>query len=167
MRTHVGELGKIPVVSQESAIISDLLYCLIGKFGCIYMNCGQNNNVKRNVEALFKFDHIIFLCIVGIEGTHLKPLVERPPGAAVSTVTFPLDPTLDPSLRELLSRITPICQHYSVVVSFAEENMLSQAGRVNQAFAGALYELLKDYFVFVAQLEAEHKKGDLTLNKIW
>ena len=28
---NVGPLGKIPVSTQESAVIEDLLYCLIGK----------------------------------------------------------------------------------------------------------------------------------------
>ena len=41
------------------------------------------------------------------------------------------------------------------------------AGRVNQALSGAIRQVLKDYFVFVAELEAQHRRGQLTLNKIW
>ncbi len=33
IRANVGELGKIPVASQESAIIEDLLYCFVGRTG--------------------------------------------------------------------------------------------------------------------------------------
>ena len=40
------------------------------------------------------------------------------------------------------------------------------AGRVNQALSGAIRQVLKDYFVFVAELEARHKRGELTLNKV-
>ena len=40
------------------------------------------------------------------------------------------------------------------------------AGRVNQALSGAIRQVLKDYFVFVAELEAQHKRGELTLNKV-
>ncbi len=39
--------------------------------------------------------------------------------------------------------------------------------RVNQALAGALYGLVGDYYVFVTQLESQHRRGELTLNKIW
>ena len=39
-------------------------------------------------------------------------------------------------------------------------------GRVNQAFTGALDAVLKDYLIFVAQLERQHKQGQLTLNKV-
>lgn len=31
IKGNIGPLGKIPVISQESAIIEDLLYCFIGK----------------------------------------------------------------------------------------------------------------------------------------
>ncbi len=40
-------------------------------------------------------------------------------------------------------------------------------GCVNQALAQALGEVLKDYYVFVAQLETQHRLGELTLNKMW
>jgi hypothetical protein len=40
------------------------------------------------------------------------------------------------------------------------------SGRVNQAFVGALTSVLKDYYIFVAQLERQHRLGQLTLNKV-
>ena len=125
--TLIGPLGKIPVKSQESAIIEDLLYCF-----------------------------------VGIEGSHIKParLSQGDP------LTFTIDSTLDPSLKELLNRITPLCVHYSTVVAFAEDHVQMGSGRVNQALSGAIYALLKDYYIFVAQLETQHKRGELTLNKV-
>ena len=86
-----------------------------------------------------------------------------------------MDTTLDASLRELLARITPLCSHYSNVVQFCEDQSGAGAagaavgsGRVNQALAGALYSLVKDYYIFVTQLERQQKEsGDLTLNKVW
>ena len=33
--------------------------------------------------------------------------------------------------------------------------------------AQALGDVLKDYYVFVAQLETQHRLGELTLNKVW
>ena len=41
------------------------------------------------------------------------------------------------------------------------------SGCVNQALAQALGDVLKDYYVFVAQLETQHRLGELTLNKMW
>ena len=71
-----------------------------------------------------------------------------------------VDTTLDASLRELLARITPLCSHYSNVVQFCEDQSHPAGtagatvgpGRVNQALAGALYSLIKDYYIFVTQV---------------
>ena len=75
---------------------------------------------------------------------------------------YQVDTTLDASLRELLARITPLCSHYSTVVQFCEEQAHppvatgavsgTGSGRVNQALAGALYSLIKDYYIFVTQV---------------
>ena len=76
------------------------------------------------------------------------------------TYLHQVDPTLDASLRELLARITPLCSHYSNVVQFCEDQSGAGAagaavgsGRVNQALAGALYSLVKDYYIFVTQVK--------------
>ena len=110
LKSKVGALEKIPASSQESAIVQDLLYCLIG-----------------------------------IEGVHVKPAKDPKDGA----LRFIVDRTLDASLKELLDRITPLCGHYSTVVRFAEERARigRDKSRVNQALAGALFALLKDYHI--------------------
>jgi gamma-tubulin complex component 2 len=123
-----GPLSCVPVASQESAIVQDLLFCF-----------------------------------VGINGVHIKP-VQKKVGAKLS---FEIDPKVNPTLRELLKRMTPLCNHYSVVVAFVERHTLMGSGCVNQALAQALAEVLKDYYVFVAQLETQHRLGELTLNKMW
>ena len=50
-------------------------------------------------------------------------------------VHFEIDPKVNPTLRELLKRITPLCSHYSIVVSFVERHTLMGSGCVNQALA--------------------------------
>lgn len=128
IKGNIGPLGKIPVISQESAIIEDLLYCFIG-----------------------------------IEGSHIKPIKN----ASTGHVDLKLDPSMDPSLRELVQRIAPLCQHYSTIVQFAEDWFQQGSGRVNQALSGALYQIIKDYYIFVTQLEAQLRQHELTLNKLW
>ena len=114
----VGPLSCVPVSSQESAIVQDLLYCF-----------------------------------VGINGVHVSPVKKA------DKITFNIDPKVNPTLRELLKRITPLCHHYSTVVSFVERHTLIGSGCVNQALAQALGDVLKDYYVFVAQLETQHRVG--------
>ena len=52
------------------------------------------------------------------------------------------------------------------IFRFIERYSQMGSGRVNQAFAGALTAVLKDYYIFVAQLERQHRLGQLTLNKV-
>ncbi len=126
----IGALSCVPVSSQETAIVQDLLYCF-----------------------------------VGINGIHIKPVKKFVHGHTV--IDFEIDPKVNPTLKELLRRITPLCQHYSTVTSFVERQSLMGSGRVNQGLSEALQGVLKDYYVFVAQLETQHRLGDLTLNKMW
>ena len=45
-------------------------------------------------------------------------------------VVFEIDPKVNPTLRELLKRITPLCSHYSIVVSFVERHTLMGSGNL-------------------------------------
>lgn len=115
----------------------------------------------------FKFirGRLINFVFIGVEGSHIKPHKSN------SGLTFQIDDSLDPTLRELVQRILPLCENYSKVVQFSEYHMQPSgqegSGRVNQALAGAIYQLLKDYYTFVTQLECKNRKGELTLNKLW
>jgi gamma-tubulin complex component 2 len=134
-RKQIGSLACVPVASQESALVRDLLFCF-----------------------------------VGIGGMHIKPALASDTPATNSkscAIKFELDENIDPTLRALVFRITPLCQNYSTVVKFIERQSQMGAGRVNQALAGAMSQVMKDYYIFVAELETEQRKGELTLNKIW
>lgn len=56
-------------------------------------------------------------------------------------------PQSEPSLSALVSRILPLCGHYSQLVRFVEDKSLYHHGLVNQALAAALTSLIKDYMV--------------------
>lgn len=54
-----------------------------------------------------------------------------------------VDPSLDPSLRELANRVIPICTNYSTIVHFTEDKSSFEYGMVNHALCGAMKTLLK------------------------
>ncbi|PIK61694.1 putative gamma-tubulin complex component 2 [Apostichopus japonicus] len=78
-----------------------------------------------------------------------------------------VDPSLDPSLRELANRVIPICTNYSTIVHFTEDKSSFEYGMVNHALCGAMKTLLKEYNVLIAQLENQYKQGNLPLQKLW
>lgn len=103
--------------------------------------------------------------MMGVDGAYIRsqPLL-NPHGER----TFKIDETADPSLREMVKKILPLCSHYSTVMRFTEEKRERGQGMVNQALAAALHDLLDDYFTLVTQLEHKllHERS-LTLPKAW
>jgi gamma-tubulin complex component 2 len=54
-----------------------------------------------------------------------------------------------------------------MVMRFIQEKSQFECGQVNHALSAAMTALIKDYMVFVAQLESAYRKGNFTLNKLW
>ncbi|PNF14012.1 Gamma-tubulin complex component 2 [Cryptotermes secundus] len=122
-------LGPIPVCSQESMLLEDILSCL-----------------------------------EGAEGDYIVP---DPLQGPYETRMFSISESVDPSLREFTEKILPLASHYSMVMRFIQEKSQFEYGQVNHALTAAMTALMKDYMVFVAQLETAHRKGSFTLHKLW
>ncbi|KAG8222679.1 hypothetical protein J437_LFUL015876, partial [Ladona fulva] len=106
----------------------------------------------------------LLYCLSGITGNHIIPQAIIDPHGHV---TFSISEGIDLPLKELVNRVLPLASHYSMVARFVEVKSSFEYGVVNHALAAAMQGLLKDYLVFVAQLETEHRKGLLTLHKLW
>ncbi|EMP37933.1 Gamma-tubulin complex component 2 [Chelonia mydas] len=118
----------LPLASQESTIVEDLLYVLIGVDG-------------RYITA--------------------QPLIGRQNRA------FLVDPNLDMSVKELVTRILPVAASYSTVTRFIEEKSSFEYGQVNHALAAAMRTLIKEYMILITQLEHLQRQGLLSLQKLW
>ncbi|XP_068817319.1 gamma-tubulin complex component 2 isoform X1 [Capricornis sumatraensis] len=101
--------------------------------------------------------------LVGVDGRYItaQPLTGR------QSRTFLVDPNLDLSIRELVSRILPVAASYSTVTRFIEEKSSFEYGQVNHALAAAMRTLLKEYLILVTQLEQLQRQGLLSLQKLW
>jgi len=64
-----------------------------------------------------------------------------------------------------VTRLLPLATDYSTVVSFMEGTNYYYQGLVNQALAGAMRGVVKEYRLVLAQLETEYRRGLLTLQK--
>lgn len=121
---------------------------------------GEINSVGQEHELI---EDVLSL-MLGFEGSyitvHLPSQTHHPP-------TFTIDPSVEQTHSRLLSRILPLCGHYSLVIRFIEEKSNYRHGLVNQALAAAMRNLLKDYMRLVTQLERLHQRFDLTLHKLW
>ncbi|XP_017885284.1 gamma-tubulin complex component 2-like isoform X1 [Ceratina calcarata] len=119
----------VPIVSQESILLWDILYCL-----------------------------------KGIDGTYI---VSEPLTSPYAVKTFNISPDVGISYKQMVQQILPLASHYSMTARFVEKKVSPEDGQVNHALRGAIRCLLKDYLLFVVQLEMEHVRGKLNLQKLW
>ena len=80
--------------------------------------------------------------------------------------SFTVDQTLNVSLLSLVNCILPLCSHYSTVCRFMEEHSKFVYGQVNQALAASMQQLIREHYVFVAQLETQLNQNQLSLQKM-
>ena len=80
---------------------------------------------------------------------------------------FEVDHSMDPSLLSLVYRVLPLLTHYSTVACFVQDMFRFVHGMVNQALGASMRGLLKEYLLISAQLETQHRQGQLTLQKLW
>ncbi|XP_015437164.1 PREDICTED: gamma-tubulin complex component 2-like [Dufourea novaeangliae] len=113
-------------------------------------------------ESILLWD--ILNCLKGIDGSYI---VSEPLTSPYAVKTFKISPDVCISYKQMAQQILPLASHYSMTTRFVEEKVLSEDGQVNHALRGAIKSLLKDYLLFVVQLEMEHIRGKLNLQKLW
>ncbi|KAG8035211.1 hypothetical protein G9C98_001701 [Cotesia typhae] len=119
----------VPVVSQESILIWDLLSCLKGIDGNYIVSESLNDsNDKR---------------------------------------TFIISTDVSIPYKQLVLQILPLASYYSTTIRFAEDKILPNDGQVNHALRSAINYLLKDYLLFVVQLEMEHLRSGKVLSLLY
>ncbi|XP_019730012.1 gamma-tubulin complex component 2 isoform X2 [Hippocampus comes] len=105
----------------------------------------------------------LLFVLVGVDGRNVaaQPVLGR------QNRSFIVDATLDLSVKELVHRILPVASYYSTVTRFVEEKSSFEYGQVNHALTAAMRTLLKEYLILVTQLEHVHRRGLLSLQKLW
>ncbi|KAH6923431.1 hypothetical protein HPB50_001070 [Hyalomma asiaticum] len=113
----------------------------------------------------YKLLEDLIYAMLGVDAIYIRSQPLQSPHAER---TFTIDESADPSLKEMVKRILPLCSYHSTVRRFIEEKQGQTQGMVNQALAATMRDLLEDYIILVTQLE--HKlvnQRALTLAKCW
>ncbi|XP_011861241.1 PREDICTED: gamma-tubulin complex component 2-like [Vollenhovia emeryi] len=154
--THYQKVVPI-IVSQESILLWDILYCLKGIDGSYIVS-----EPLTSPYALKTFT--IPPDVVKETSRKIIRNLNSRHGGKIERVEFDF---LGVSFKQLAQQILPLAAYYSMTVRFVEEKVLLDDGQVNHALRGAVRSLLKDYLLFVVQLETEHIHGELSLQKLW
>uniref|UniRef100_M4BRC2 Spindle pole body component n=1 Tax=Hyaloperonospora arabidopsidis (strain Emoy2) TaxID=559515 RepID=M4BRC2_HYAAE len=131
-------LSTYPLSVQESIIVDDLLYVLLGVEGrCIKLATTETCGVGAvKCTRSFKF---------GLN-----------------------QPGMDPSLLTLTSRCLSLGEFYLMIMLYIEQYSRYEYGQVNHALCAALKTLLKEYRIMVGQLEHQTRSAvPFTIQKLW
>ncbi|KAG0036913.1 hypothetical protein BGZ82_003472 [Podila clonocystis] len=133
------------------------------------IQCIGSMSLKIQENAII--EDILFT-MMGIEGEHItivhalaKPQEQE---EEYTHKNFKPDDSLDPSLRDLASRILPLASIYLSLEEFVELHSRFEYGFVSHALCAAIRGLLKEYLILIAQLENQFRSSpDFTLQKLW
>ncbi|XP_046850541.1 gamma-tubulin complex component 2-like [Xenia sp. Carnegie-2017] len=116
------------------------------------------------MQEIAVIEDLLFL-MTGVEGKYIHLKSQSIEG--LEPPEFSIDPTLDTSLQDLVQQILPLCSHYSLLCRFIEDKSGFLSGLVNHAVSAAMRVIMKEYFIFVSQLEHEFHQGQLSLQNLW
>ena len=121
--------------------------------------------LPHDIQRLAMLEDLLY-AMIGLEGRYIK-ITPINTTDELAPRKFTIDKTLDVSLRNLVERILPICNSYSIVSRFIENKSTFYEGRVNQALCSAMKGLMREYNVVIAQLEHQLACNQLSLQKLW
>ena len=155
-----GDFPKLPAwLSTRTYLTSDFVKPQLTQTSS-QMSLGS---LPPNLQQNALMDDLLHL-MLGVNGHFVTA---KPLKSGQHQREFQLDHTINTSLQSLVTRILPLCSHYSTVCSFVEEHCRYSHGTINQALCAAMMELVREHTILVAQLENQFLQAQLTLQKMW
>lgn len=110
-------------------------------------------------DLLYAFD--------GMDGTWIKSKILDGRGGPRIEYRVVSRGQIEPSLLEMATRMTPLCEYVAIIQRFIEVRRSYAWGIVSQALSGAMRHVLQDWQLMIAQLEHQLRSGKLTLHALW
>ena len=113
----------------------------------------------------------LLLVMMGLEGKYIKRVVNN-----TSYKDFKIEfevepyldnPTCDPPLLSLTNLILPMGYYYSSITYFINMGSKPETGLIVKGFCEGLKKLLREYILFVNQLEELKKNSTINLQQLW
>ncbi|KAG8894862.1 hypothetical protein FRC01_012701, partial [Tulasnella sp. 417] len=124
--------------------------------------------VPLEVQEALVLEDLLYV-LMGIPGTYITVHPSYDPEVSGDGVQYAANPSLDPSLRDLVQRILPLATYYTAICAFIENRSALECGLVNHALCASIREMLnKDYLTLLAQLEHQFNTAPaFSLQKLW
>ncbi|KAJ3061443.1 hypothetical protein HDU98_002651, partial [Podochytrium sp. JEL0797] len=126
-------------------------------------------NIKSQEDYIL--EDLLYI-LQGIDGIYIKqstPTLNPLLSTTTASLSFHIDPSLDPSLASLTTRILPLATSHHHISRFIDSHSSFDHGKVAHALSAALRSILSDYLTLVAQLEHQVRfaPGGFGLQKVW
>jgi len=149
-------LLTLSLENQEKCLIEDLLLNMIGLEG---------NYIKRsNKKSSYEKDNLNN-SPVGSDNTNSN--IYKNFQLRFEIEPYLENPTCDPSLLFMVEKILPLSNYYDTITSFINLHSHIETGLVAKAFCEGLRKVIREYILFVNQLEVEFTNGNLDIQKLW
>ncbi|KAJ3899285.1 Spc98 family-domain-containing protein [Lentinula edodes] len=173
--SHTGRDWEEPSFIAETSFVKAPLNSRVSLGG----NAIGNSKGKAKQESL---DHIpidiqetliledLLYVLMGIEGEYIRFHPDYSPDEddPIQGVKFVVEPSLDPSVRNLVERLLPLGTYYTGISAFIEHRSHLDYGLVNHALCAAIRDMLKDYQTLLSQLEHSFNTSpQFSLQKLW
>jgi gamma-tubulin complex component 2 len=150
--------------NQERFLLEDLLLVLIGLEG---------NYIKRSTKK--EKGNSSLLLGVNNNDSILDGSKENPNSSNIYknfTLKFEVEPYLDnptcaPSLLYMVHKILPLSIYYDRITNFINLNSHIETGLIAKSFCKGLRKIIREYILFINQLEAEFLNDNLDIQKLW
>ena len=150
------DVGTLPLLQQEALVCHDLV-CLLSGIRC----------AKQAFNYILPFAFVSSIkskMNMNFSGRYIK---SKELESDNEKREFSVDSCLDPSLVTFIQRFLPMLVDYSTITRFMEEKTAFEFGQVNHALCAAMRTLVKEYLIFVAQVERQKNLGKVQLQRLW
>ena len=115
----------------------------------------------------------ILLIMLGLEGNYIKRVITHT-NFKDFKVEFQVEPylenpTCDPPLLSLVNLLLPISFYYNSITNFLNIHSNIETGLIGKSFCLGLKKILREYILFVNQLDCQNRIGNpnLNLQQLW
>ena len=136
--------------------------------------------IDKNKEKLSSFSSIeqdkilvddLLLIMLGLEGKYIKRVVNNTSYKDFK-VEFEVEPyldnpTCDPPLLSLTNLILPMGYYYCSIKYYINMGNKPETGLIVKGFCEGLNKILREYILFVNQLEEHKRKSNINLQQLW
>ncbi|MCQ2818221.1 MAG: hypothetical protein MJ252_13220 [archaeon] len=115
----------------------------------------------------------LLLTMLGMEGNYIKRITSYT-NITDFKIEFQIEPylenpTCDPPLLSIVNLLLPLSYYYDSITHYLNITLNHETGLISKAFAYGIKKLLREYVLFVNQLDEQMRYGEQSLNlqQLW